>query len=524
MSTFTDSLMQRATSLLWDTGDGAEGEAPAVVADQETAVRTDQFDDLMYDMVHDAAPNLRKSIAAVRETHDYVEPAYRDLFQVLNQGAPLFKDKATMRSGYDANHTMMESLAQTTEVTTLRERTKHDEWNSAMAMMALEPRMREELERTHEAREQAKKAQEAAQAAQEALQAAMDDAAAGAEGADGALAQAADDAEAASAAAQQAQADLDAAAQKAGESMAQTAKDVDDDLAEQEQTAAGYGISPGELQRMPFEARSALTRKLNQGKMGQIAKLVGKFREYGGAERRRRIKGHPAAMYDVEFGRDIERMDEDDFVRLAIPELEELFWLDYAQGTLLQWVERGDTKAGQGPIVVVCDESYSMKNEVGEGTAEQWSKALSMSLADQARADGRDFIYIGFSSAGQVWVKTMLGGAITLDDTIDFVSHFFGGGTSYEAPLRRALKIVESYAESDKGQPDIVFITDDKCSVPREFVKEWQRARERLDLTVFGIQIGPPASATLKALSDKTIQLSALNATPEGMKDLYRNI
>ena len=527
---FTDRLMQRATSLLWDTDAGPDAPAP-VTRDQETAVQTDEFDELMYDMVHDAAPNLRKSIERVQQTHDYVEPAYRDLFQTLNQGSPLFKDKATMREGYDANHTMMSSLYETPEVQSLRERTKNDEWGSAMGMLALEPRMLEEFERIHEQREAAKAAQQDAEAAQQGLQQALADAQAAQAAGEAAdtteLTQAADAAEQADAAAQAAQDALDKAAQQAGENMAGTAQKVEEDIKQQEETAAAYGIGPGELKRMPFEARQVLTAKLDRGKIAKIAKLVGKHRPYAEAERRRRIKGHPATAFEVDLGNDLDLVDEDEMLRLAVPELEDLFWLDYAQSTLIQWQERGDTKAGQGPIIVVCDESGSMRQDshkIGDTYPEEWSKAISICLADQAKADGRDFIYIGFSSAGKMWVKTMLGGVITLDDTIEFVSHFFNGGTEYEPPLRKALSIVQTYAESDKGQPDIVFITDDNCDVRREFVAEWQRVRERLDLTVFGIQVGPPANATMKKICDKTIQLTALNIAPEGMQDLYRSI
>lgn len=155
-----------------------------------------------------------------------------------------------------------------------------------------------------------------------------------------------------------------------------------------------------------------------------------------------------------------------------------------------------------------------------------WSKALSMALADQAKRGKRDFIYIGFSSGGQVWESRFDGGRIPVQGLLEFATHFYGGGTSYEPPLRRAREIVQEYAVRGQEQPDIVFITDDECRVSPAFIEDWVATKERLDMTVYGIQVGVPdgRDSTMRQLSDKTIKLTALNANPEGMDELFRTI
>ena len=89
----------------------------------------------------------------------------------------------------------------------------------------------------------------------------------------------------------------------------------------------------------------------------------------------------------------------------------------------------------------------------------------------------------------------------------------------------RAMGIVDSYLKAGKPSPDIVFITDDQCRVPAEFVTQWREMRERSDARCYGFQIGgSPYSNTMKDLVDRSVSLSKLNAHPEGVADLFRTI
>ena len=73
--------------------------------------------------------------------------------------------------------------------------------------------------------------------------------------------------------------------------------------------------------------------------------------------------------------------------------------------------------------------------------------------------------------------------------------------------------------------PDIVFITDDDCSIPMTFVEKFREARDRLGITSYGIQIGGSSlRANMPLLCDKTIDLSQVNSDPEGMTELFRTI
>ena len=61
---------------------------------------------------------------------------------------------------------------------------------------------------------------------------------------------------------------------------------------------------------------------------------------------------------------------------------------------------------------------------------------------------------------------------------------FLGGGTDFEAPLRKAMDII------DKGtlkNPDIIFITDGACGVPDKLAEEFQKRQTAGKFSITGI-------------------------------------
>lgn len=527
MSDYLDRLMKEAEGFRWNEGP----DIPDAV--NENAVQRDSFDELTYDMLKQQVPALPKSIKNVANEFDYVQPAYEDLFNLLHAGDPEFEDVRSMKEGYDANHEMFSNMHGTPEFDELRKETAFDEYATAFTMLSMEDDMKEAFARTKEAREQRAEAQKAMQEALDALQQAQQQGQQAQQSGEGVAAaqevlqntlQQAQQAAAAVAAAQQQQSQ---AAQSAAQALQQSAAQAGKDLKAEEEQASSYGIGEGQLKRMPFHERQALTKKLNHGKMKQLANLIGQFREYADAERRRKVRLVPTEVFDVELGRDINAMLPSEMTKLAVPEMEDLFWLGYATDSLMQWVKRGPGNLGKGPIILVCDESGSMGAQVDRdgNTREMWSKAIGMALVDQARRGKRDFTYIGFSSHGQHWQIDFPGGETTIDRIQQFVEHFYCGGTEYTGPLGRAMNIIQEAAENGRPKPDIVFVTDDDCRVSEEFIETFREGREKFGITVYGIQIGGSAVRnTMPMLCDKTIDLTQVNSNPEGMTELFRTI
>ena len=513
MSDYLDRLIAKGRESLWDD-DGNDG-PPEVVQSIHT-VKHDGFDELTWKMLRDQVGVLNDAVHSLAEDHSTSEEAQEDLFNLLHQTDPQFRDDAEVKPTHRPQRTLLESLAGTDEFQNLRDTTVLDEYSTAFSQLMLQDPLRQAFDKMAEARE----------AQQQAQQQLADVVCHGPGGKQGgqpdpdALQQAIEQVEQANTQAQQ-------TAQEQVQQVADQAHDATQQLKSEGDQMAQWGLGAGDLKQMDFAERRALVEKLHKSRLSKLSKLIGSFRQFADAERRRKVRHAPEERFDVTVGSDLTKLVPSEINNLAIPELEDQFWLRYAKRSLLQWSEDGSERAGQGPIIVVCDESYSMNKELSSktNTREAWSKAVSLALADQAQRGNRDFTYIGFAGDGQVWERTFKGGRLSLDDMIDFTEHFFAGGTEYTGPLTRAMEIVDDYARRGQARPDIVLITDDECKVPASFTERFLAAKARTDAKCYGIQVGGDTGfGTLKTLADHTLSITRLTASPEGVQDLFRTI
>lgn len=520
-------LIEQARGLFASDIDEAE-----VKPEHTRSVHADSFDDMDWAMVEAMVPGLQENIADLHEKHDYVPDTFADLFNVLHQGDPLLRESAEMREDHRPNHEIMKQLSSLPEVRELRLSTMHDDYSTAAAMLSMQPVVSDAFERMKEAQDAAKDAAEARarqQEANDALQQMADAAEAGGDGAptEQELQEALDAAESVGQAAAQAQGQAEAQAEAAGQQMRQQMRDAAAEAAnersEEDELMASFGVDPGELKRMPYQERHDLAKRLRNNRMSKFAKLIGQFRFRADAERRRKVDHKADIVVGVELGDDLVRVTAGELNNLATPETEDQFWLRYANQQLLQYKLAGTEKLGQGPIIVVCDESQSME-EVHQGASrEAWSKALSLALCDQARRGRRDFIYIGFSSPSQQWRLDFPNGKGAIADVIQFTEHFFRGGTHYEAPLRMALDIVNDYGDRNKPKPDVVFITDDQCKVSDDFVTQWRAAKDKTDMRCYAIALGDASMGALPKLADDVRGLTDMTNVDQ-VSDLFRQI
>ena len=152
-----------------------------------------------------------------------------------------------------------------------------------------------------------------------------------------------------------------------------------------------------------------------------------------------------------------------------------------------------------------------------------------LALYDQARREKRDFHYIGFSSANQVWHTQFPqgGGKASLPAVVTMTEHFWGGGTNYERPLTKAVEIVEDYGTRDLPKPDVVFITDDDYgSLDEGFMRRWNAAKADLQMRCFGVGLHIRGRAgALASVSDNVRLLASLaNGGPDAVADIFRTI
>jgi uncharacterized protein with von Willebrand factor type A (vWA) domain len=537
---FLDTLVARTKSLF------GEGVKPT----REQAVEADRFDQAYWkDVRHNVKP-IDRLVTELSNKHDYVENFMEDLFHAAYKADPKTYDVDEMKPTHVPNQAMVKAIQELPQFQQLRTNTRGDEYGSAMAMLSMSETIKQIQAQTKEAKERAKEQEQAEQEAQEAQDAAQE-ALAGCQGpqpdpngepggpGQGNGQQHAEQlvqaAEQASQAAANARSQSQAATEQAVAGMKAQVKaaieQAQQEGDEEQALCSAFGVDDGELQKMSFEERQKLGEKLRNNRLAKFHKLLGQFKMIQQAESRRKIMHATDEVVGVKLGDDLTRMIPAEMLNLASPELEADFWMRYANKEILQYDLRGSEKMGQGPVICVVDESGSMgATDVAGGTREAWSKALALALCDQARQKNRDFHYIGFSSSRQQITISFPGGVAPIAKVIEMTEHFWAGGTEYEAPLKLALKMVEDHYDKNvmtsKGKPDVVFVSDDEYgSMDEDFMREWQRVKDKISLRCFGIAIGCGFSGAMAQISDNVRAIQDLvDSDPKAMADLFRTI
>lgn len=546
MSSFLDGLISRYNDDFgWD---------PPVPATNTDAVKHDRFDQAAWEEVKENVPTIGIEITDLSRKHDYVEDLARDTFNLLAKGDPDVRSRDEMAPSHEPNQAMIDEFAKMPEMQALRSLTANDQYAAAMGFLSIKDKIKEAAERMKKAREEAeakKEAQEAAREAREAAQQALADAQAAQEAVDpnaspeeqqagqAAADAAAQAAGAALGAAQDAQQAAQQAAQNAADAsqeavagmraeMRQAANAAAEEAGEEAELMTAFGVSDGELKKMPFDERKKLSERLRNNRLAKFVKLLGQFKQLQQAESRRRVKHVADEVVDVELGDDLTRLTTQELTNLATDEMEDDFWMRYLNRQLLVKRLEGTERLGQGPIIMVVDESGSMDTELRTvgGTREAWSKALSLAMCDHARKFNRDFHYIGFSSKGQQWHLSFPAGKAPLEKVIEMTEHFWGGGTEYEKPLTMALEIVEKdYEANGHPKPDIVFVSDDEYgSLSEEFMRRWLKAKDKLSLRAFGIAMDTKGEGAMAAICNEVTKVTDMAADPRAAGHLFRNI
>lgn len=233
----------------------------------------------------------------------------------------------------------------------------------------------------------------------------------------------------------------------------------------------GQGFGSGEPRyESPEQALTIADMWANNPVLRKVSELYGRLERDMRFQRAKRVTGGADEIVDLKFGDDLRRILSTELGALADDDFEDDFYMRYLGGEIRVFDTVGEESAGKGPIVLTCDESYSMNGE-----RNIWAKALACALLNICRREKRDFAYVAWASASDV--KTHLFKAkegLKAQDIVDMVSHFFGGGTTPVLGLAEADKIMSSVPEFRKA--DVVKITDGEA----KFDGEDKRLRDRM--------------------------------------------
>ncbi len=512
------------TAAAGTAGTGTGGTAAAVAGGTTAAVVADRFDRFTWSDTRAQSAGLRELAAELTGRHAGAGDLLTDVFLAAYKAGPRVREAAEMDATRLVNHRIVTELVESAEFTELRRETVGDPYAAAMAVLALAGALRRMLERGREAQDMAERAAAGTAGDPGAADHDRDDGdddgnrhespgdgpdpddVAGEDAAPDLAADAAQRAaEAADAAARALAAAVPGIRGEAGNAAAKAARAAREEAA----LMRSWGVSGGELERMPFDGRARLAERLRTGRLAQWSELIGRFRQMAAAERARKVENTTGELVGVTLGDDLSRIVPSELASLGLPELRAVFAARYAAGELMLFDSQGEQNTGRGAVVACVDTSHSMY-AAGPGgvTREAWAKACALALLDQARAAGRDFVGILFSAADRIQVfRFPAAEPAGIARTLDFAESFLGGGTSYQAPLTVAADLLAAeYDDASRMRGDIVMITDDECGVTERWTRDWNDAKRRLGFRVFGVAVGAPraaaAGSVLEALCD----------------------
>jgi len=276
----------------------------------------------------------------------------------------------------------------------------------------------------------------------------------------------------------------------------------------------------GQGGRMPAGERLELGRRLARNKkLGELARMVGRFKQDARAIRKRTLERGVAEAYDVERGADLGRMIPSELVAMHHPILRHDFHRRLLEGSILQYRLQDDEQKHKGPMVVCVDVSSSM-----EGQKELWSKAVSLTLMDIARRQRRLFRAVMFSSSNVVKVLDLNRERRyqpEMSKVMELAEFFPGGGTDFEAPIDAAMDLIE---EKKLKRADIVIITDGECQVSDTWLAHLKERKDELDFSIFAVlvDVGSSEMSTLAQFSDRITSIKQLSA--EGTRDIFLKV
>ena len=231
--------------------------------------------------------------------------------------------------------------------------------------------------------------------------------------------------------------------------------------------------------------------------MERLAELLG--RRDGERERLSSSNHHSSTeTHSLRFSGDLQRMLPQEMVNLADERLKLLFYARMCERRLLTYQLRGrnfsdGVRKRAGPVVALLDSSGSMSGE-----PELASKALLLSLARGLVEERRPLRVLMFSVDVQSYDLT---GGRGSDRFLDFLCCTFGGGTDFDAALRKGIECLQ---DPDWQGADILFITDGLARIKdRGCLHDWNCLKERQGARIFTVIVGGTEPGGLQRISDQ---------------------
>jgi uncharacterized protein with von Willebrand factor type A (vWA) domain len=507
---------------------------------QENAVVSDKWDR------EDLVRNLKQlpPFAVARNKLGEFTPtghkAIEDAFLSFFKAEPELEDESAMRPSFAVNRMIAEEMGDLPARERLRRYSVGDDVQSALSAAAIEPDLETLFDRARKAQEAGQKYEDAlealAQAESEAVD--VDDLVSrwSEEHPDDELPQELSEQQgAAQAKVEEAQQEAQEAGQAMGQELADARGEIAQGLAsamgkaadqaeDTQETARAFGLTGGELQRLPANKRLEVAKRLNTPRFRKIADLFGAMRNLLNTMQQRKVVHSNEELFDVGIGSDLARVLPQEILNLRPGPSRLDFLRRFSEGKLLQYELQGTDKLGKGAIIFIEDGSSSMRGE-----REIWAKAVMLALLNFAKQQKRSFHLVHFGSTGQIWESHFeTPEDFKFERIVEAAEIFWNGGTEYTGPMRKALERLEDeHRKTGKTSADVVFASDGECHVPEPFMADYLKRTEAIGTTTWSVAIGLPPNPDgplFKMAQGKVATVAELIKTGDEIRSVFGGI
>jgi uncharacterized protein with von Willebrand factor type A (vWA) domain len=187
----------------------------------------------------------------------------------------------------------------------------------------------------------------------------------------------------------------------------------------------------------------------------------------------------PEAFVGFTAGNNFDGIQLEDLSMMNDQDLENLFWAEYCDETLLVDLFQGTKKRSKGNIVICSDVSGSMgtylgRLDNGDVSRHHLCRAFVFAAMIKCRKEDRKCIDISFNSRVS---RATEDPHIALDSSC-------GGGTNFNYPMRKAIDYIQKNQMEDSS--DVIFITDGESHISTDYLEQLKATKARLWLYTIG--------------------------------------
>ena len=297
----------------------------------------------------------------------------------------------------------------------------------------------------------------------------------------------------------------------ASQALKQATEDVDD--LRNAQRALGDNDANSQ-QLDPAALRERFDKIRNSERLRAIIDNAGRYRRLAQAKQRQKVAHGQDDVIGVELGNDLGRLLPTELAALGDEDLEMDALRRYLERGLMQRQYQGIEHKARGPIVVVVDESGSMAGERIET-----AKATALAMAWIARHQGRYCCLVGFSNDDQgVW-HIEKPGQTDQAGLLDWLEHFYGGGTSPAVPLETVPARWEEI-DAPPGETDMILITDGCMNVDHDTRSRFNEWKAQEEVKLYTLIIGEDEPGDLAGVSTRTWCLPDLSINQDAIQEI----